>query len=98
MNPSFKELFSSVFNGELFSSDQIVSDVTCWVNKSTKGMIDKIADDSMTDMLAALLNAVAFDAMWKEKYEDDEIEDDIFINSNKTESDITMLGVMNTHI
>jgi hypothetical protein len=34
-------------------------------------MIDQIADDSMKDMLACLLNAVSFEAKWLEGYESD---------------------------
>ncbi len=59
------------YAGELFASEAIVSAVNKWVRKATNGMIDQIADDSMKDMLACLLNAVSFEAKWLEGYESD---------------------------
>ena len=50
---------------ELFCSDSHVSDINAWVKEKTKGMITEIADDSISEVLFSLVNAVAFEAEWE---------------------------------
>lgn len=52
------------YRGRLFASKDIVKDVNAWVKESTKGMISEVADESMSQMLACLMNAIAFEADW----------------------------------
>lgn len=80
------------FSGQLFSAKDMVSAVNSWVNEQTKGMIPKVADDSMRDdMLFALINAVAFEAEWKDEYEDTDILNEDFTNADGTVSRVKML-------
>lgn len=79
------------FAGKLFSSDDIVRDVNAWVKEKTNGMIEKAADESMSQMMACLMNAIAFDAEWMEEYEEEDIHKGSFYNENGTVSEVQML-------
>ena len=79
------------YDGKLFSSKNIVEDVNAWVKEKTKGMITDIAGDSMKDMLACIMNAIAFEADWMEQYDEDEIYEDDFTNADGTVSQVQMM-------
>ena len=81
----------SDYGGRLFATKDIVKDVNEWIKESTLGMIEKIADDSMDDMLAVLMNAVAFQASWAREYSEDEIYEDVFTSADGTVSEVTFL-------
>ena len=88
----YEAMLREVFGGRLFASADIVADVNAWVAENTRGMIDRIADDSMRGMPACLMNAAAFEAEWDEPYEEDSVWDDRFTNADGTESDVQMMG------
>ena len=88
----FKEQIIKDYNSELFASKNIVDDVNKWAKEKTKGMIDKLADKSMENMLACLMNAICFEAEWQEQYEEDAIYEDEFHNADGTVSEVEMLG------
>ena len=91
VNPAYKNELSK-FGGELFCSKNIVDDINQCVKKYTRGLIKNIADDSIKDMIACLLNAVAFEAQWQDPYDEEcDIYQDVFHNSNRTESSVQML-------
>ena len=79
------------YNSELFASENMIGDVNAWVKNNTKGMIESIADDSMRKMVMCLLNALAFDAEWKKKYDEDDIYDSDFTNADGSISEVQML-------
>jgi serpin B len=97
INPEYHEMLSSRYGGELFCSGDIVNELNAWVKKKTDGMIDKVADDSMKNMLAALVNAIVFQAGWLENYEDGQIHDDIFNNADGSKSKVKMLTGIEEH-
>ena len=90
IKPDFVERLSE-FGGRLFASKDIVRDVNEWVSKNTNGLITEIADESIKNQLACLMNAVAYTADWNKKYEEDDIFDDIFNNADGTLSEASML-------
>lgn len=81
IRPEFIEKLRKDHAGEFIASEDIVSAVNQWVMKATNGMIDQIADDSMKNMIAFLLNAVSFEAGWQEEYEEDDICDEEFTDA-----------------
>lgn len=89
--PTYITSLKKNLSGELFASRNMISDVNRWVYKKTRGMITEIADDSMRDILASLLNAVAFESKWQQSYEEDDIWDEEFRNADGSISDIPML-------
>lgn len=82
---------NSDLQGKFFSSENIIQDVNQWVCEKTNGRIEYIADDSMKDMLFFLLNAVTFDGIWDETYQDDDVKPGIFKNADGTRSHREML-------
>ena len=88
----YEDQLKAQLDGSLIVSKDIVMDVNAWVKEKTNGMIQKIADDSMKDMLVCLINAVFFDADWKDKYEDDNVYEDDFTNADGTRTEVTMLN------
>ena len=93
IKPEFKDMLSNDYGAEIFASKDIVSDVNNWVKEKTKGMIEKIANDNMRNMLACLMNAICFEAEWADPYEEDDIcEGEEFTNSDGSKSNVTLLS------
>jgi len=91
IRPEYGKELEKKFDGKLFTTDNIVEDVNAWVKEHTKGMIDKIVDESSASMLVCLLNAIAFEADWDEVYEDDDIFENDFTNADGTTSKVNYL-------
>lgn len=88
----YKKALGEVFKGQYFSTENIIADVDDWVKKQTRGMIEKIADDSMTEPVTCLLNAVAFSDGWQKEYMEDDIGESGFTNADSTVSAVNMMS------
>lgn len=99
MAAGYPDHLKEIFDGNLFSSSDIVRDVNAWVKEKTKGMIEDAADESMNQMLACLMNAIVFEAEWLEQYEEDQIQEGNFQNADGTVTEVRMLkSSENTYI
>ena len=87
----YEEEMKEVFDSSLFTSSDLITDVNSWVKDNTRGYIDKIADDTMKDMVVCFLNAIAFESEWGKKYSEDDIYEDEFHNFDGTISEVEML-------
>ena len=86
-----KENFDAEIRVEPFS-EATVGEVNDWVNEHTDGMIPKIIEDLQPETAMILMDAIAFDAKWADKYEDYAIlEDSTFTNSKGETEDVTLL-------
>ena len=92
ITPGYDEQLKKLFDGSLIMSKDMISDVNTWVKEKTDGQICQIADESMNAMLACLINAILFDADWKEKYETNDIYEGDFTNADGTTSAVQMLS------
>ena len=90
INPDYEKKLED-FGGKLFATKGVVNAVNAWVEEKTKGMIKDIANDSMKEMLACLLNAIAFEAEWMEEYDEEDIDEGVFNNADGTTSDVQMM-------
>lgn len=92
MMDEFQEILKSAFDAEIFADRNIISKINDWVEEKTKGMIkDFLAPGTALDF--ALINAVAFEADWREKYSEYNILfDEIFTNSKGEEETVVMLA------
>lgn len=70
------------YGADLIKSDDPVTDVNAWVNNKTNGTIPSIADDSMRNMLVALINAVVFEETWQDPYDESHISKRMFKNAD----------------
>lgn len=91
INEEFIRSLKEDFNGELFASADLTEDVNRWVKENTKGMIDKLLDGPVVDLLACILNAVAFEAEWEEQCSEYDIFEDDFTNSDGSVTEVEML-------
>ena len=72
--------------------DQTVAEINEWVDQNTNHMISEIIKRLPENSRTALVNAVAFEGEWKEKYEDDDIhENSKFTNADGSVSNVNML-------
>lgn len=90
--PDYAELLKNTFDADLLISHNMAEDVNDWVSQKTSGMIPQIADESMNHMLACMLNAVIFDDAWKEPYEEDRIQRELFTNYSNSNSTVQMMN------
>ncbi len=95
--PGYEEHLRQVFDGRLFTAKAMANAVNEWVNEKTKGMIPQIADESVNAALACLMNAIAFEAKWDQKYESDDIEPGEFNNSDGSCNEVTMMRSNERH-
>lgn len=70
---------------------QTVKDINQWVDDNTNGMIDEIIKEVSPETILCLVNAVAFEAEWKDKYEKSDIYDRTFYMENGTEQTAMMM-------
>ncbi|MGN0632253.1 MAG: serpin family protein [Oscillospiraceae bacterium] len=95
LNDSFAERVNEFFGAGVFIKpfdDSTVGEINGWVNDSTNGMIPDIINSLSPDDVAVLINAVAFEAEWADKYEDFEIDENgSFTAADGSEQTVTML-------
>lgn len=83
-NNYLAQLYSAPFDGET------VKDINNWVYNNTRGGIDKIIDDIDADTVLYLLNALDFEAEWKDKFEKNSVRSGTFYGV-KSEAEVTMM-------
>ena len=91
ITPDYPVFLQTQFGGQLFSTPDIISSVNNWVKANTHGLIDKVANDSMKDMLACLINATAFEGKWTKHYTRNDIEYKEFSSSDGTTKEVAMI-------
>lgn len=79
------EIYKAPFN------EQTVKDINCWVKKNTDGMIPELVQQLNEQDLMLLINAIAFDANWKDEYEDYQVMDGVFTAADGTEQAAEMM-------
>lgn len=89
--PDYPQHLQEALKGELFCSEDIVNDVNAWAEKNTNGLINKIADDTMQNMMACMINATAFIGKWTQHYSDFDIVEKEFHNSDGSTSMVEMI-------
>lgn len=83
-NNYLAQFYSAPFDGET------VKDINKWVYNNTRGGIDKIIDDIDADTVLYLLNALDFEAEWKDKFEKNSVRSGTFYGV-KNEAEVTMM-------
>lgn len=90
----FLQTNADLYHAEIYKrayNDEIVNDINNWVNEHTNSMIDKLIDNNNKLSDIALINAVAFDAVWETYYFDNFVEEETFTDANGNEQSATML-------
>ena len=66
-------------------------DINRWIEDNTNGMIPEALDEIHDDAVMYLLNALAFDAKWEEKYKEKQLRDWTFTTESGEEQLVQMM-------
>lgn len=66
-------------------------DINSWVSSKTDGMIGQLVDNIAADDQLFLINALAFDDVWQEPYEEGDVQDDTFTTEEGDEKSVRMM-------
>ena len=75
VNQSFLQANANYYGVSAFQApfnETTLQDINNWVKDQTNEMIPKILDEIPADAVMYLVNALAFEAKWKEEYEEDD--------------------------
>ena len=95
VNNEFLQTNADLYHAETYKrayNSEVVNDINNWVTEHTDGMIDKLLDSNDKLSNIALINAIAFDAVWETYYFDNFVEDGTFTDANGNEKSVTMLA------
>lgn len=82
------------YQAEIYSASfgpETLSDINLWVKQGTDGRIEQILNKIDPDAVMYLINAVAFDAEWKEIYQPNQVREGTFLPSGGGETAVTMM-------
>lgn len=93
--PEFASKASSWYDAQIWKApfnESTLDDINGWVNSETRGMIPEIIKQISENSRMYIINALAFEAEWKDKYEDLQIYEDCdFTNADGSTSKVTLL-------
>lgn len=72
-------------------NDSALQEINGWVREKTDGMIEEIIDEITPDAVMYLVNALAFDAQWQEKYHDGQVREGTFTKADGTVQDVELM-------
>ena len=84
-NQLFLQTNKDYYDASIYSAPfdkTTLADINNWVNTNTDGMIKEMLNQIDESSLMYLINAIAFDAEWDEKYSEDSIHKDLFTMEN----------------
>ncbi len=96
VNPDFVDTAHNYYDAEVFRAtpdNATVDRINKWCSDNTNGAIKDVLKPNSLDWNtnSILLNAVAFDGKWKEKYADDQILKEKFKNYNGSKTEVDFL-------
>ena len=92
--PDFIKKNQDIFGAEVFPSQfgsKTAGEINNWVNKNTDGMIKEVVDNIPQNAMMYLINALAFDAEWRDIYNEESIVDGQFTNEDGTEQEVPLM-------
>ncbi len=96
VNQDFVETVKSFYDAEVFSAppDQTtIARINNWASENTNEAIDEVVNPEVINpyTAAVLLNAIAFDGVWEEPYEEYQIESEQFTNYDGSATQVDFL-------
>ncbi len=94
LKDSYLNAVKGFYGAEIYSEpfDNVIIDkINGWCNEKTDGMIPEFLSEMPIDAVTVLLNAVCFDALWRDGYDEADIERRNFNNLDGTISKVNML-------
>lgn len=71
--------------------DTALKEMNEWVEKSTDGMVKNILDRVDENAVMYLVNALAFDAQWQERYKENQIQKEEFTSEDQSIAQVEMM-------
>ncbi len=71
--------------------ESTLREINGWVNQHTDGMIPAILDEIPDGAVMYLINALAFDAKWEQRYSEDEVHQGTFTAANGTKQTVDFM-------
>ena len=71
--------------------DSTRQEINAWVKDNTDGMIEEILDEIPEDAVMYLVNALAFDARWQERYREDQVRERDFTMADGSSEKVQMM-------
>lgn len=94
LNETYAATLKEEMNAEAtmlpFDNDA-VKEINNWVDDNTNGMIPTLLEEISPDAAMYLINAMAFEARWSDRYTQNQIHDEIFTNAAGAEENAQML-------
>lgn len=93
--PEFIQKNVDYYNADIFKApfdDTTVKDINSWVYDNTDGMIPKLLEDISSDAVMYLINAVALDIEWQDKYYEHQVGLSKFTAADGTVQDAEVLN------
>jgi len=94
VKPDFLQTNADFYNAalrELKFDDTAKDIINSWVNENTKEMIPEIIDEIPKDTMMYLVNALAFEGEWQNKYEPEDIEPNYFYPNEDSYQEVQMM-------
>ncbi len=85
------DYYNAAANRADFSDPDTVKDINNWVKDNTKGMIPEIVDSIKPDDVMFLINALAFEAEWVDKYTKNSVKEGTFTNKDGTQKTVEFM-------
>ncbi len=103
LNEQFTKNCKELYNADLFKApfnDETKKQMNNWVNEKTNSMIPSIIDELGVDTAAVLLNAIAFEADWEEKFDPEGTDNKsgFTLNSGKTVDSTSMTSMEKLYV
>ena len=94
-NEHFLQTNKDYYDASIYSApfdSSTVEDINSWVDKNTDGMIKELIEQIDNNSLMYLINAIAFDAEWEEKYSEYSITEGIFTCEDGTKQEVELMS------
>lgn len=93
----------SVYKSEVFqtqlSAQNTYMDINAWINEKTKGLIQKMFEEPLSDEARLLLiNTLYFKGMWANSFEADNTRKEIFTLADGSEEEVDMMNMSREHL
>ena len=102
VHDDFLQVNKSYYDAQAYEEDffdqRTVDKINKWVKEHTDDMIDEIIDAIDPNAVMFLINALVFDALWAEQYNDYQCEKGTFTAYDKTKSKVTFMMSTETYI
>lgn len=85
-----KDFYGADIRKESFD-ERTVNNINNWVSNRTDGMITQLLDKIPTDAVMYLINALAFDAEWAVKYDENDVYIGEFTNEDGAVTEVEMM-------